>query len=211
MSKNISESLTCNLKVDFSEFIRAPNNPIQLLAEKIKRALQLGIREPLAIALATASSEGQPSIRTLVISEVSEQGIIFSSHSSSRKGKELAENPNAAALLYWRETSEQISIIGYVRELSVEDSTRIWANRPLFTHAMSVASSQSEPLEDIEELRKNAKALEELVPLERPKSFTGYELIANEIEFWTIGSERLHERLVYHRSGLSWFPSRLQP
>lgn len=211
MSTMLFESLSGDLMVDFPEYSNPPNDPISLLASKVKRAMRIGVREPLAMTLATANEKGQPSVRTMVIAEVSPRGLVFASHSSSRKGQELAANPHAAALLYWRETSEQIAIRGRVDRLPQTVAERMWKARPPFTHAMSVASRQSEPLSDIERLRAVARGFAQMGPLDKPASYTGYELIAEEIEFWASGTERLHERLVYRRSEPGWNVSRLQP
>ncbi|TRX76843.1 pyridoxal 5'-phosphate synthase [Pseudomonas mangiferae] len=205
------EALSGDLTVDFPEYLDPPEDPIPLLASRVKRAMRVGVREPLAMTLATASETGQPSVRTMVISEVSDRGIIFATHSTSRKGRELAANPCAAALLYWRETSEQIAIRGRIDRLPDETARQLWSARPLFTHAMSTASRQSQPLMDVERLRSVARGFAQMAPLDKPATYTGYELIADEVEFWANGRERLHERLLYRWSGASWAISRLQP
>jgi dihydrophenazinedicarboxylate synthase len=211
MTNRVSESLTGDLTVDSPEFLDPPADPIKLLVSRIERAVHLGVREPLALAFSTADEAAQPSSRIMVVSEVSGRGLIFTTHASSRKGRELAINPRAAALLYWRETSEQIAIRGKVERLQESVANQKWAARPVFTHPMSVASSQSAPLADVEQLRARARGLSQLVPLKRPESYAAYELVIEEIEFWANGTDRLHERLVYTRSESEWKVSRLQP
>ncbi len=211
MSSDNSETLTGDLSVDFPEYLDPPADPIGLFAARIKRAVRLGVREPLAMSLATVDDDGQPSIRTIVLAEVSNRALIFATHACSRKGRELARNPRSAALLYWRETSEQIAVRGQVNRLPEAVADIMWEARPIMTHAMSVASRQSDMLLDVDELRSAARELSKMAPLPRPANYAAYELVIREVEFWANGTERLHERLVYTNDNESWKIVRLQP
>ncbi|GCB50881.1 phenazine biosynthesis FMN-dependent oxidase PhzG [Streptomyces sp. NL15-2K] len=210
-----SETLTGTVDVDFPEFFAPPPEPMGLLASWLEAAVAHGVREPRALALATADARGRASSRIVAINSVSDSGIVFITHADSQKGRELAENPWASGVLYWRETSQQITLAGPVRRLSDAEAETLWSARPVFTHAMTAVSRQSRPLDDLDhftELRAKALQLGEPArPLPRPESFVGYRLEPAAVEFWANGTDRLHERLRYDRAGCGWEISRLQP
>ncbi|MEU7580036.1 phenazine biosynthesis FMN-dependent oxidase PhzG [Streptomyces sp. NPDC041068] len=216
MSDNRSETLTGSVDVGFPEFVTPPPEPTGLLRHWLKEAQRLGVREPRALALATADARGRPSSRILVAGEVTERGIVFISHEGSRKGRDLAENPWASGVLYWRETSQQVVVAGPVGRLSRAETEKLWQARPVFTHAMTTAARQSEPLADLQhvaELRDRARQLGESgQSLPMPDTFAAYELRIDSVEFWAKGTDRLHERLRYDIEGDgTWHISRLQP
>ncbi|MFB8379063.1 phenazine biosynthesis FMN-dependent oxidase PhzG [Streptomyces rubiginosohelvolus] len=210
-----SESLTADITVPFPAFEDPPAEPVALLRAWLTEAVRREVREPRALALATADADGRPSTRIVVAGEVTDRGLVFLTHRGSRKGHELAVNPWASGVLYWRETSQQISVSGPVTPLSDEAVEALWRARPVFTHAMTTASRQSEPLdgpEDVAALR--ARALElarEGRALPCPPTFAAYELRFDRVEFWADGRDRLHERLQYEREGGQWRVVRLQP
>ncbi|MHC0433534.1 phenazine biosynthesis FMN-dependent oxidase PhzG [Streptomyces sp. O3] len=212
MTATRSESLTGNLDLPFPEYEAPPEEPLGLLRRWLDEAQRLGVREPRALALATADTYGRTSIRTIVLNRITDRGLLFTSHEGSRKGRDLWENPWASALLYWRETSQQISVNGPVHRVPDTTSDALWAARPVFTHAMTVSSRQSEPLADPEELRDRAGAVAAAGPQPRPPAYIGLELTAHTVEFWSNGTDRLHERLHYERTeNGTWTPTRLQP
>ncbi|MFJ8476072.1 phenazine biosynthesis FMN-dependent oxidase PhzG [Kitasatospora sp. NPDC094011] len=215
MSSTRSETLTGTVEIDFPQFTTPPAEPIGLLRDWLDEAVRHQVREPRALALATSDARGRSSSRIVVVSRVSDTGIVFVTHEGSRKGREIAENPWASGLLYWRETSQQVSVAGPVVKLPDSEADALWAARAVFTHAMTTASRQSEPLggpEEVADLRARARALGAGgQPLPRPASFTAYELRPEGVEFWANGTERLHERLRYDRSGEGWSVTRLQP
>ncbi|MBO8192265.1 phenazine biosynthesis FMN-dependent oxidase PhzG [Streptomyces oryzae] len=211
-----SETLTAAIEVTFPEYAAPPARPLGLLRRWLESAEAHGVREPRALALATADAEGRPSLRTVVLNRVTENGIVIATHDGSRKGRELRVNPWASGLLYWRETGRQISLCGPVRRLSEAESDALWAARPVFTHAMTVSSRQSEPLADmadVEQLRAQAETVGGRGPQPRPAAYVGFELVAESVEFWANGTDRLHERLRYDRDGAGegWTAVRLQP
>lgn len=211
MATDISETLTRSIRVDFPEFLDPPEDPLPLLAARLDRATELGVREPRALALTTVAGDGQPSSRTVAVIDVTATGLRFATHDTSRKGREIAQNPRVAGLLYWRETSEQIAIGGTAVLLDEAAAQERWDSRPPATHAMTAASRQSRPLDDVEGLRRTALDLAERVPLPRPAPYRLYEIRPTEIEFWADGSDRLHERLVYRLEAGAWTTVRLQP
>lgn len=108
------ESLTVENDPDFPEYDEPPADPVGLLQRWLDRATELDVREPRALALATADKRGRPSARIVLVSAVDERGVLFTSHATSRKGREIEENNWAAGVLYWRETGQQIKISGPV-------------------------------------------------------------------------------------------------
>ncbi|TRX76575.1 phenazine biosynthesis FMN-dependent oxidase PhzG [Pseudomonas mangiferae] len=208
----LSESLTGNLDTPFPEYENPPAEPFGLLNTWLERARRLGVREPRALALATADALGHPSTRVVVIGEITETGVLFTTHAGSQKGRELAQNPWASGVLYWRETSQQIILNGRAVRLPDAKADALWNGRPHVTHPMTSVSRQSEDLVDVAALRAAARRLAEVDgPLPRPDAYCVFELRLESLEFWANGTERLHERLRYDRSGDGWHVRRLQP
>ncbi len=112
VNANISESLTGTIEAPFPEFEAPPANPMEVLRNWLERARRYGVREPRALALATVDGQGRPSTRIVVIAELGERGVVFATHADSQKGRELAQNPWASGVLYWRESSQQIILNG---------------------------------------------------------------------------------------------------
>ncbi|MGW7089704.1 phenazine biosynthesis FMN-dependent oxidase PhzG [Streptomyces sp. NPDC054871] len=210
-----SESLTGTVEAGFPEFLAPPARPMELLATWLDESAAQGVREPRALALATADAHGRTSSRTVVVSSVTGAGIVFTTHADSQKGRELAQNPWASGVLYWRETSRQITFAGPVHKLPDAEADALWSARPVFTHAMTTASRQSRPvagLDHLAELRATALELgEPQRPLPRPPTYAAYRLAPACVEFWANGTDRLHERLRYDRTDIGWEISRLQP
>ena len=209
------ESLSGKVDLPFPEYDEPPSDPLQLVRSWLSEAREIGVREPAALALATADSRGRASNRVVAITEVTDLGLVFTSHSRSQKGRELAATGWASGLLYWRETGQQIILSGPVVLLPEAESEALWSARAIPLHAMSTVTRQSEPLEDladVEALRARARGLELTgEPQPRPEFFVGYRLQPAVVEFWSASSDRLHRRLRYDRDSLKWRTSRLQP
>lgn len=206
------ESLSARQHEPFAEYDRPPDEPFTLLRRWFARAAEVGVREPKAFALATATAQGRSSSRVVVISRFEERALVFASHSTSKKGRELASNPWVSGVFYWRETGQQISLAGPVTELEPWERDELWFARPIAMHALSVASQQSEPLLDREGLRAEAERLSfPLVALPRPARFTGYRIEPSEVEFWCPSPDRMHKRLRFERTEAGWGHARLQP
>lgn len=214
-SSTRSESLTGTVPVDFPEFLAPPAEPMGLLTSWLETAAVHEVREPRALALATADTRGRTSSRVVTLTSVTDAGLVFSTHSDSQKGRELADNPWASGVLYWRETSQQIIVAGPVQRLSDTEAEALWFARPVFTHAMTTVSRQSRPVDDLDHfarLRSSARELgEPQRPLPRPPTYAAYRLAPASVEFWANGTDRLHERLRYDRTPQGWRTSRLQP
>ncbi|MFF1524443.1 phenazine biosynthesis FMN-dependent oxidase PhzG [Streptomyces sp. NPDC058284] len=210
-----SETLTGTLEVAFPEFRTPPAEPLGLLASWLQEATDRQVREPRALALATADAQGRPSSRIVAVNSLDATGLVFITHTGSQKGRELAANPYASGVLYWRETSQQITLAGPVTQLPRTQAEALWAARPPFTHPMSTVARQSEPLHDLDHAEHLRAAALELAapgrPLPCPQAFAAYRLAPASVEFWANGTDRLHERLRYDRTTTGWTTTRLQP
>lgn len=209
------ESLTGTVDGLFPEYDQPPAEPMELLQRWVAAATAAGVREPLALALATAGGDGRISNRTVSIVDVAPAGLVFTSHDSSRKGREIAESGWGSGLLYWRETGQQLSVSGPVVRLPDAEADRLWAARAAPLHPMSTASRQSDPLDDLDDVAALRAEAERLAaaggPLPRPDRFTGYRLEPAAVEFWSAADDRLHRRLRYDRTPAGWHVARLQP
>ena len=168
-----------------------------------------------AMTLATADKEGIPSARMVLLKGVDERGFVFYSNHESQKGRELAQNPNAALVLYWRELNRQVRITGPVSKVSDEESVAYFRSRPLGSRLGAWASRQSEVIPNYEVLVERVEALEEQyqgqdIPL--PPYWGGFRVIPNMIEFWESRVNRLHDRFRYRRQpDGAWLLERLSP
>ncbi|MGV9881170.1 phenazine biosynthesis FMN-dependent oxidase PhzG [Streptomyces sp. NPDC003006] len=215
MNTSQFESLTGEVDIDFPEYEHPPSDPMPLVRQWIVEATARGVREPRALALATADTRGRASNRIVAITDVSDRGLVFATHSTSQKGVELAATGWACGLLYWRETGQQLILSGPVSQLGDAESDALWFGRPIPMHSMSTVSRQSTPFEDmaaVSALRAEAARLGAPgTPLPRPTAYVGYLLAPTVVEFWSADSQRLHRRLRYDRQGHGWRTSRLQP
>jgi pyridoxamine-phosphate oxidase len=203
------ETLSGDPTLDLPEFDSPPEDPLPLLERWLRSADERGVREPRALSLATAAADGRPSVRTLLVKQLSPT-LVFAGSYDSRKGRDLAANPRAAGTLYRRETLQQITIEGPVERLSEAESDALFAERPAAGRATTVASDQGAALADPGELREKADELsgEEL---HRPPNWGGYRLDPDLIEFWHGSPSRLHRRLLYIKDEDGWSHQRLQP
>jgi pyridoxamine 5'-phosphate oxidase len=205
-------TLTGDVPVDTPEFESPPTDPIALLHSWIVTAVEVGVREPGAMVIATADERGHTSSRVVLLKDLDDRGVLFSGPRTGRKGAEIAANPWAAANFYWRETGQQINLAGPVEFTSDEESDDLFAERSPAARATTVVSRQSEPLGDEQALRDRAAELVQRgEELSRPDGWGGYLLVPARIEFWCSRSDRLHRRLRYTRSGAGWTATRLQP
>ncbi|WP_329175130.1 phenazine biosynthesis FMN-dependent oxidase PhzG [Streptomyces sp. NBC_01477] len=212
MDSSRLESLTGQTDLDFPEYEAPPPEPMGLVQRWIEQAAAHGVREPLALALATADVHGRPSSRTVAVIRATGRGLLFTSHSTSRKGRELAATGWASGVLYWRETGQQLTFSGPVEQCAAAESDALWAGRPIPLHAMSAASRQSDPLDSPAALRSAADRLAATgTALPRPARYVGYWLEPTDVEFWCADSDRLHRRLRYDRYDAGWRTRRLQP
>ena len=190
-----------------------PSDPIVLFRRWLEEAERADIHLPNAIALATATADGRPSIRHVLLRGIDEGFVFFTNH-GSRKGTELGENPRAAFSIYWRELDRQISVTGDVARVSAEESDAYFATRPREARLGAWASRQSAVLASRDELMDRYAELDARYPGEdvpRPSFWGGYRISPIAIEFWQGRRHRLHDRFRYDRAGEGWSIRRLSP
>jgi len=192
----------------------ASRDPIDLFKDWFKVAGQSGILLPESMALATASPDGAPSVRMILLKAVDERGFVFYTNYESRKAAELEANPRAALCFHWGVLQRQVRAEGRVERVSPEESRAYFATRARGSRVGAWASHQSEPLASREELEERVKKYEREfaggdVPL--PPFWGGYLLRPDRIEFWQGKADRLHERLLFRRAGDAWETVRLYP
>jgi pyridoxamine 5'-phosphate oxidase len=188
-------------------------DPIEQFRSWMGAALQAGIEDANAAALATASRDGAPSVRIVLIKGFDERGFTFYTDYRSRKGRELAENPRAELCLFWKELERQVRIRGTATKLSAADSALYFATRPVESCLSAWASVQSALLRsraELEERVGEARArFRDAIPL--PTHWGGFRIAHEEVEFWQGRPSRLHDRLRYERAEGRWRVVRLSP
>ena len=172
------------------------------------------VTEPQVMTLATATPDGQPSARVVLLRGLDGRGLVFFTNRESRKGQELRRNPRAAVVLHWWELGRQLRVEGVVEEVSEDESVAYWETRPRGSQVAAWASRQSHELADRSELdARVAEAAERFadtaVPL--PPFWGGYRVVPETIELWTHRDDRLHERVRYERDGFGWRRALLAP
>jgi pyridoxamine 5'-phosphate oxidase len=190
-------------------------DPIATFAEWYEEACNSNAEIlPDAMVLSTATADGVPSSRTVLLKEFDPAGFVFVTSYESQKGRQLEENPRAALLFHWQSLDRQVRIEGAVARTSTEDSTRMFDQRPLKSRHAAMASPQSQDLESREELEAMMENVVRRFPGEhppRPESWGGYRLTPGAIEFWIRGEHRLHDRFLFERSDDGWTQRRLAP
>jgi pyridoxamine 5'-phosphate oxidase len=172
------------------------------------------VAQPDAMALATATAQGRPSARMVLLKGVDERGVTFFTNRESRKGEELAENPHAAAVLHWHELGRQVRLEGEIEELTRAEVESYWLTRPLGSRIAAAASEQSRPIASRAELDSRFAAVAARyrgrdVPL--PSSWSGFRLVPDSVELWEHRDDRLHDRVRYWLDDSAWRRQRLQP
>jgi pyridoxamine 5'-phosphate oxidase len=178
-------------------------------------AEESGVPQPDAMTLATATADGAPSARMVLLKGADDRGFIFFTNYESRKARELAENPRAALILYWVSLRRQVRVTGQVEPLPAEESEAYFRSRPFGSRLAAWASRQSIVIPDRSELEDEYRRLEAEyadgdVPL--PPFWGGYRVTPDTVEFWMGRENRLHDRLRYRRGDRGeWVIERLSP
>lgn len=190
-------------------------NPIEQFDVWWHDAMRAEIEEVNAMTLATASADGLPAARIVLLKGFDQEGFVFFTNYNSYKGKQLEENPRACLVFFWKELERQVRITGLVQKTSEQESDNYFNSRPEGSRIGAWVSPQSETIDGREWLEKNEAALIEqfrITPISRPSYWGGYRVKPISIEFWQGRSNRLHDRIQYQldENG-SWIIERLAP
>ncbi|MEH2078902.1 MAG: pyridoxamine 5'-phosphate oxidase [Nostoc sp.] len=190
-------------------------NPFIQFKKWFDQALAAQLPEPNAMTIATATPDGKPSARMVLLKNFDERGFTFFTNYNSHKGQELAENPQAALVFWWAELERQVRISGYVEKVSEIESDQYFHSRPTNSRLGAWVSNQSEVIESREVLERRLQEFQskyENQEILRPLHWGGLRVIPTEIEFWQGRPSRLHDRLLYSRlDNGTWKIERLSP
>lgn len=190
-------------------------NPLQQFSIWWNEALQAEIEEVNAVTLATASADGLPTARTVLLKGFDERGFVFYTNYNSQKAAQLEENPRATLLFFWKELERQVRITGLVEKTSAEESDAYYHSRPEGSRLGAWASPQSSTIESREWLEKKVAEMEKAFTsgnLNRPPHWGGYRVKPVIVEFWQGRPSRLHDRIQYSiQTGGNWNIERLAP
>jgi pyridoxamine 5'-phosphate oxidase len=190
------------------------HDPVVQFQVWFENAIDADLHEPNAMILATATTDGKPSARTVLLKGYDERGFVFYTNYEGRKAGELETNPRCALLFYWGELERQVRVEGAVSRISEQESDEYFASRPRGSQLGAWASQQSRVVEgrcSLEQKLHSLQAEYEDREVPRPPFWGGYRVEPEEIEFWQGRESRLHDRLVYRREDGAWRIERLQP
>ncbi|POY37486.1 pyridoxamine 5'-phosphate oxidase [Solitalea longa] len=217
---NLEKTTLENLRQEYSAKTlseeQVNQNPFAQFDSWFNEAMNSGILEPNALTLSTATPDGKPSARVVLLKDFSENGFTFYTNYESRKGQEMAENPNACLSFFWLELQRQVIIEGKIEKVSEEESTRYFQSRPKGSQLGAWTSDQSQVIANRGVLENKLTELEKqyenqnVIP--KPEHWGGYLLKPTSIEFWQGRASRLHDRIQYIlQSDNTWKIQRLAP
>ena len=191
------------------------HQPLEEVRRWYDEAVAAGLPEPNAMALATASPDGAPSVRIVLLKGIDDRGLQFFTNYESRKGRELAQNPRAAVTLHWQPMQRAVRAEGAVERLTEAESDAYFASRPRGSRLGAWASRQGTAIPDRDALLRSLAEAEERFPgdeVQRPEYWGGYRLVPNAVELWQGLPNRLHDRVHWLRSDDgTWRFERLSP
>ncbi len=190
-------------------------DPLLQLAAWLDAARRAGEPVPEAMTIATATADGTPAARMVILRGL-QQGLAFFTDLTSDKGAELAANPQAAAVLHWhRPVQRQVRAAGPVEPVSEEEASEYWRTRPAATRRNAAASYQSSVIADLAALQERVQDIQLRHPagtdLPRPRRWGGFRVLPDRVEFWQESPDGLHDRIRYRRAGNNWTIERLSP
>lgn len=178
-----------------------PNDPYALFGEWFHMAEEKEINDPGAMCLATATSDGKPSVRMVLLKGINEKGFVFYTNAGSKKGQQIEKNKHVALCFHWKSLRRQVRIEGIIEQVSDEEADAYYNTRHRGSRVGAWASKQSQPLGSYDELKKFVEAYEEKFEgqenIPRPEYWKGYRVKPTSIEFWIDGDYRLHQRYLY--------------
>lgn len=189
-------------------------DPIIQFGKWLQDAIDMKAVDATAMTLATATSDGIPSARIVLLKQFDNTGFCWYSDARSQKGQELAANDQAVLLFYWRDLSRQIRVQGSVERLPAEDAETYFHSRPEGSRYSAASSCQSAPVDNRAALETEVQRLHELYPngeVPRPEAWIGYRLKPVYFEFWQGLENRLHDRLIYRPHQGGWSIDRISP
>lgn len=190
------------------------SDPFEQFAHWMDDVLKAEIVEPTAMMLSTASADGKPSARVVLLKGFDKEGFVFFTNYASRKGRELAENPHAALHFFWADLQRQVNISGSVIRVTAEESDEYFQSRPFTSRVGAWASNQSEKIDSRTVIMTRvAKLLVKYASgnVPRPPHWGGFRVIPDRFEFWQGRESRLHDRICYTLNDHKWQISRLSP
>jgi len=192
------------------------DNPIDLFGEWFKEAKKNEINDPNALALATASKTGIPSVRMVLLKDFNNDGFVFYTNLNSQKSNEIKSNLNASMCFHWKSLLRQVRITGELSKVTDKDANNYYNSRSYLSKIGAWASNQSSVLKSRDELLNSIEEFKKKYPYDkdipRPKYWSGWNLTPNEIEFWLDVKDRIHERLLYSKiENNNWEKKLLSP
>ena len=189
-------------------------DPVEQFGRWFAAAERADVPEPTAMTLATADAAGRPSARVVLLKGFDARGFVFYTNYTSRKGRDLAENPRASLVFYWTKLERQVRIDGHVERVSRAEADDYFHSRPASSQVGAWTSHQSRAIASRDELDARETALKARFaggPVPLPDFWGGFRVVPNEVEFWQGRPSRLHDRLRYARAGDGWTVQRLAP
>ena len=191
-----------------SECFLDTDKPIELFKIWMQKAKKHEINEPNALSLATSDKDGNPSVRMVLLKNVSEKGFTFYTNLNSKKSLDIKENPKGAMCFYWKSLRRQITIVGSINQVDEAIADEYFNSRDYESKLGAWASNQSEILDNKDNLLKKIdeykKKYSKTNNLPRPKHWSGWNLTPSTIEFWLYGPNRIHERLKFNKVNNEW-------
>ena len=191
------------------------DNPIELFDNWFKVAKSEEINDPNALALATSDENNQPNVRMVLLKGLNDNGFVFYTNLTSKKGKEINNNNKASMCFHWKSIRRQVRILGKLEKVSDNEANNYFESRPYKNKIGAWASTQSRILKSRDEFLNKIKDYEKKYPnndaVPRPEHWSGWRLVPSEIEFWLDGEGRIHERLIYKKLDNKWNKNLLYP
>ena len=189
-------------------------DPVLQFGRWLQDAIDIGAIDATAMTLATATSDGIPSARIVLLKKFDNAGFCWFTDARSQKGRELVTNDQAALLFYWRDMSRQVRVQGRVEQMAAEEAETYFNSRPDSSRLSAAASHQSSPVDSRAVLESEVQRLNDMYPegnVPRPESWIGYRLKPEYFEFWQGLVNRLHDRLIYRPHQDGWSIERISP